>query len=181
MHYQVVARSSIASIASEKWEYYPYWSPVREKSAAERLASYAAQSGYEAAILHSVTAEMLMNIARAVVERQDVRLLPSLRYLPGARMATATGRSEYGVETEFSLSDGLDPYLEGPDKSELDSRRLSLELGQGGDVIADSGWRSQGITLPCRMDLLRSWLSLRRRLMQGEIGGPTDGDEALAS
>ncbi|MGZ3677660.1 MAG: hypothetical protein ACXWQR_03720 [Ktedonobacterales bacterium] len=73
------------------WDYYPYWSPVRDKHAATRLATYAAQSGYEAAILQSVSAEMLQNIARNVVEQQDTRHLPQSRYLPGARVATASG------------------------------------------------------------------------------------------
>jgi len=174
MHYQVVARSSTPLGA---WEYYPYWAPVRDKDAATRLATYAAQTGYEAAILQSVTAEMLQHIARGVVDRQDTHLLPALRYLPGARVATASGHREHGVETEYRSYEGLDPYLEGPDKAELDGRRLNIEMGPGGDVIHRAGGQRQHISLPRRMDVLRTWLSLRRRLLGGRIGGPTDGIE----
>ncbi|MGH2515826.1 MAG: hypothetical protein ACRDHP_09235 [Ktedonobacterales bacterium] len=172
MYYQVVARSCIPSGA---WEYYPYWAPVRDKDAATRLASYAAQTGYEAAILQSVTAEMLQNIARGVVDRQDMHLLPALRYLPGARVATASGHREHGVETEFHLSETLDPYLDGPDKVELDGRRLTLEMGSVGDVMNRAGWQPQHISLPRRMDVLQIWMSLHRRLLRGEIGGLMDG------
>lgn len=159
------------------WEYYPYWAPVRDKDAATRLATYAAQTGYEAAILQSVTAEMLQIIARGVVERQDAHLLPALRYLPGARVATASGHREHGVETGFHVNEGLDPYLEGPDKAEFDSRRLNIEMGPGGDVIHRAGGRHQHISLPRRMDVLQTWLSLRRRLLSGQAGGPKDGAE----
>src|SRR5690349_10470510 len=134
MHYQVVAKSGEPSGA---WDYYPYWAPVREKSAAERLASYAAQSGYEAAILQSVTPQMLEYVAVRVVERQDTDLLPSLRYLPGAPAARANGngRQQRAVETAFRPSPVLDPYAEGADKTELDVRRLDAELGPGGDIL----------------------------------------------
>lgn len=172
MYYQVVA---ISSTSSTEWEYYPYWAPLREKSAAQRLASYAAQSGYEAAILQSVTPEMLMTLARGVVERQDTRLLPSLRYVAGSLMATTGNRREYSVETAFYHTEELDPYIEGSDKSALDARRLSLELGQGGDVVASDEWRPQRISFPLRMDVLRSWLSLRQRLLDGQVGGLLDG------
>ena len=172
MYYQVVA---ISSKSSAEWEYYPYWAPLREKSAAQRLASYAAQCGYEAAILQSVTPEMLMTLARAVVERQDTRLLPSLRYLAGTLMATANNRREHSVETAFYDTEELDLYVEGSDKLALDARRLKLEIGQGGDVVASDDWRHQRITLPLRMDVLRSWLNLRQRLLDSQIGGLLDG------
>lgn len=172
MHYQVVARPSTPA---GRWDYYPYWAPVRDKYAATRLASYAAQTGHEAAILQSVTAEMLQTIAHAMVDRQDTNLLPALRYLPGARVATASGRREHGVEMQLQLTEGLDPYVEGPDKAELDRRRLTLEMGSGGDVLQGSGWQPGHIALPRRMDVLRSWIGLRRRLLQGQIGNAMDG------
>jgi len=159
-----------------EWEYYPYWAPVRDKAAATRLASYAAQSGYEAAILQSVTAEMLQHIARGVVDRQDLQLLPALRYLPGAAVTTALRQGKHSVEIGFEAPEGLglDPYTDGPDKLEWDGRRLNIEMGSGGDVTQQPGWR-QHISIPCRMDLLRSWIGLRRRLLQGQLGGPQDG------
>ncbi|HEY7975383.1 MAG TPA: hypothetical protein VID72_08585 [Ktedonobacterales bacterium] len=172
MHYQVVAKSSGASAG---WEYYPYWSPLREKESAERLASYAAQCGYEAAIIQSVTPEMLLRLAHGVVERQDTRLLPALRYLPGSRVATTTSHREYHVETAFRPLEGLNPYVDGSDKSEWDARRLKLEMGPGGDVVARDDWRPQPISLPMRMGVLHAWLSLRQRLLQEQVGGPLDG------
>lgn len=177
MHYQVVARTCIPSGA---WEYYPYWAPVRDKDAATRLACYAAQTGHEAAILQSVTAEMLQLIARGVVDRQDAHLLPALRYLPGARVATASGRREHGVETKLHSSEKLDPYMEGPDKAELDGRRLNLEMGPGGDVVTGTGWQPQHTTLPRQMNVLRTWMTLRRRLLQRQLGGPMDGTDGTA-
>ena len=87
MHYQVVARPHEQD---EAWDYYPYWAPVRDREAAIRLANYAAQDGYEAAILQSVTIEMLRKISHGVVDRQDHELLPALRFLPGAAIATAS-------------------------------------------------------------------------------------------
>lgn len=178
MRYQVVAKPCVPSA---RWEYYPYWAPVRDKAAAERLASYAAQSGYEAAILHSVTAEMLEQIARRVVERQDTHLLPALRYMPGTRVAATTGRQEHAVETALHLTETLDPYAEGPDKAALDSRRLTLEMGPGGDVITTGTGLSRRLSFPQRMDIISSWLDLRKRAVAGEIGGAMDGtanDEA---
>ena len=172
MHYQVVARPSVSVGV---WDYYPYWAPVRDKSAAIRLASYAAQCGYEAAILQSVTTDMLRNIAHAVVDQQDPHVLPSLRYVPGDRVALASGRHENRVEVECQLLEALDPYAEGPDKAALDEQRLNLETGPGGDVTQRAVWQSQHITLPLRMDVLRSWMNLRRRLLRGQTGGATDG------
>lgn len=172
MHYQVVARTCIPS---GPWEYYPYWAPVRDRDAAMRLASYAAKTGYEAAILQSVTVEMLQQIAHGVVERQDTHLLPALRYLPGTRVATASRHREHGVETAFHLSDALDPYGDGPDKAALDGRRLNLEMGPGGDILLCADWQHQPISLPRRMDVLRVWMNLRQRLLGGQLGGPTDG------
>lgn len=174
MHYQVVARSYEPEGA---WEYYPYWAPVRDKEAAMRLANYAAQDGYEAAILQSVTVEMLQNIARGVVDRQDVQLLPALRYLPGAQVATAFGHRTHSVQAEFQISEEIDPYADSSVKAELDDRRLTIEMGLGGDVTLEADWRAR-IEFPCRMDLLRSWMSLRQRLLQGQVGGSLDGAAA---
>lgn len=178
MHYQVVARS-VAS--SGNWEYYPYWAPVREKGAAERLAGYAAQSGYEAAILQSVRLEMLENLASRVVERQETELLPSLRYLPGGSPAgRASGKRKRAVEMTFRPSPALDPYVEGTDKAELDVRRLNAELGAGGDILAQGSVRPY-LSLPLRMDIISAWLHLRERVMSGTVGGASDGaaeDEA---
>lgn len=171
MHYQVVARPRAPEGA---WEYYPYWAPVRDRNAATRLANYAAQAGYEAAILQSVTAEMLWRIAHGVVGQQDARLLPALRYLPGEVVATASRYQVRSVETGFQIFEGLDPYVDSPDKADLDRRRLAIELGTGGDVTQQAGWKPY-ISIPCRMDLLRSWMGLRRRLLRGLLGGSLDG------
>lgn len=171
MHYQVVARPHEQG---EAWDYYPYWAPVRDREAAIRLANYAAQDGYEAAILQSVTIEMLRKISHGVVDRQDHELLPALRFLPGAAIATAFGHRTHSVHAEFQFSEGFDPYVDDSVKAELDERRLTMEMGLGGDVTLQAEWR-QRMTLPFRMDLLRSWLSLRQRLLQGQVGGALDG------
>lgn len=178
MHYQVVARSCVPAGA---WDYYPYWAPVRDKGAATRLATYAAQSGYEAAILQSVTADMLQNIARSVVDRQDIRLLPSSRYLPGARVPTASGWHEQTVSTQAQQYEGGNSLLEQPNKTVLDARRLHLEHGPGGDVTLRAGWQPQQIAFPRRMDVLRAWMQLRRRLLQGQVGDALDGSQEDAS
>lgn len=174
MHYQVVARPYEQD---QDWDYYPYWAPVRDREAAIRLANYAAQDGYEAAILQSVTVEMLRTISLGVIDRQDTELLPALRFLPGAAIATAFGHRAHGVHAEFQVPEGFDPYADGAIKAELDERRLTIEMGLGGDVTLQAEWR-QGITLPYRMDLLRNWLGLRQRLLQGQLGGPLDGASA---
>lgn len=175
MHYQVVAKSGEPS---SSWDYYPYWAPVREKSAAERLASYAAQSGYEAAILQSVTPQMLEYVAVRVVERQDTDLLPSLRYLPGAPAARMSGRQQRAVETAFRPSPVLDPYTEGADKVELDARRLDAELGPGGDILRQRTTRRRYPSLPLRMDIISAWLRLREKVIIGAVGGDNDGGAA---
>lgn len=171
MHYQVVTRPCTSAGA---WDYYPYWSPVRDRDAATRLAAFAAQSGNEAAILQSVTAEMLRQIARGVVDRQDADLLPAIRYLPAAQVAAAWGHQQHGVGTDAQHA-WLAPYEAGPNKIQLDGRRLNIEMGSGGDVTQRPDWRSH-LSIPCRMDLLRSWMSMRRRLLGGLIGGPRDGE-----
>ncbi len=178
MHYQVVARSCAPTGA---WDYYPYWAPVRDKDAATRLATYAAQSGYEAAILQSVTADMLQDIGRSVVDRQDARLLPQLRYLPGTRVAAASGWREQSVDTEVHRLEAGNLHIDGPNKAVLDARRLHVEQGPGGDVTLRPGWQQQQISFPLRMDVLRTWMHLRQRLLQGQVGTVLDGgpDDAV--
>lgn len=171
MHYQVVARSGEPL---GNWEYYPYWAPVREREAAERLAGYAAQSGCEAAILQSVTSEMLEILGCRVVERQEIELLPALRYLPGLPAGQASGRRQRAIEMTFQPSPTLDPYVEGSDKAELDARRLKRELGPGGDILA-RGFVQRDASLPLRMDIVSAWLRLRERVIAGEVGGVCDG------
>jgi hypothetical protein len=173
MHYQVVAK---ALGPEEPWDYYPHWAPLSDKPAAERLANYAAQSGWEAAILAYDTAELLEMMARRVVEGQDTQLLPALRYLPVAQASPVEGgREKHDVEIAFSPSESASPYDEGPDKSELDRRRLELELGPGGDVTAGAEARFGRLSLPLKMDVIRLWLRLHQRVTHGQVGGPTDG------
>ncbi len=178
MHYQVVARSCVPTGA---WDYYPYWAPVRDRNAATRLATYAAQSGYEAAILQSVTSDMLQDIASSVVDRQDARLLPQLRYLPGTRVAAASGWREQSLGAEIQRLDAGNLYLDEPNKAVLDARRLNFEQGPGGDVTLRPEWQPQQISFPLRMDVLRTWMHLRQRLLQGQVGTALDGgpDDAL--
>ncbi len=178
MHYQVVARSCVPAGA---WDYYPYWAPVRDRDAATRLATYAAQSGYEAAILQSVTSDMLQSIASSVVDRQDARLLPQLRYLPGTRVAASSGWREQSVDADVQRLGAGNRHLDEPNKVALDARRLNLEHGPGGDVTLRPEWRPQQISFPLRMDVLRNWMHLRQRLLQGQVGTALDGvpDDAL--
>jgi hypothetical protein len=177
VYFQVVAKRVVTKDrpVPRHWEYYPYWAPGRDSGAAERLAQFAAQSGYEAAILQSASVEMLEASARKIVERQDVESMPAIRYLPGERVARADARPEHKVETAFYPSPALDPYDEGPDKSELDRRRLELELSAGGDVT--TGWLGHTylVALPGRMEILSAWLRLRERVERGELGGNADG------
>lgn len=177
MHYQVIARSCVPS---GTWDYYPYWAPGRDKEAATRLANYAAQTGYEATILQSITVEMLQHIARNIVEHQDTSLLPSVRYLPGAGVATASAWRRQNVDTEVQPLEEdsrrvAEPNFAGPNKVVLDARRLSLEQGPGGDVTLRAGWQPQQVSFPRQMDVLRAWMHLRRRLLQGQVGNALDG------
>lgn len=172
MQYQVVARSGPTSAGN--WDYFPYLAPCRDKATAERLARYAAHSGYEAAILQSVTIEMLMHIARAVVEQQDELMLPKLRYMPGAAVGWAVAQRERKVESGFHVQSTSNPPVEGSDKAVLDARRSSIENGPGGDV-ADA--QPDLLSFPLRMDVLRAWLRLRERMIAGQIGGDADGKD----
>jgi hypothetical protein len=174
--YQVVARRVVTRNGTppRHWEYYPYWAPGRDGGAAERLARFAAQSGHEAAILQATTVALLEASARSIVERQDVASMPALRYLPGERIGSVGARPEHQVDTVFSPSPALDPYDEGPDKSELDRRRLELELSPTGDVTTRLG-HNDPIALPGRMAVLSAWLRLRERVERREMGGPADG------
>lgn len=170
MQYQVVARSRLPSTGG--WDYFPYLAPCRDKLSAERLARYAARSGYEAAILQSVTMEMLTHIACAVVERQDEFLLPKLRYMPGAVEAQTDTHEHYKGDSELHFLAHVDPYAEGPDKAVLDARRWAMEQGHGGDVL---GVQRGSLTFPLRMDVLGAWLRLRERVIMGQFGGDADG------
>ncbi len=177
MQYQVIARPCPPSAG--KWDYYPHLAPGRDKSAAERLARHAAQSGHEAVVLRSVAMEMLVTIARAIVERQDEGLLPALRFLP------SEGAGMRGPQLKLEGDQGviapaiLDPYCEGPAKVAFDARRSFIEMGPGGDVDADGKWRGQRPSFPQRMDVLGTWLRLRERVVQGKLGGATDGTCAV--
>lgn len=171
MYYQVVVRQPAGT-----WDYYPYWAPERDRHAATRLAAYAAQTGCEAAILQSVTAEMLQLIGRGVVNRQDSQLLPTHRFLPTARMA-APGHQWHGATMEFQaeLQEATwEPGSGAANTIELDGRRLNIERGPGGDVTKLPSWQPL-VSIPCRLDLLRSWMDMRRRLLRGLLGGPQDG------
>ncbi len=173
MHYQVLARPYTPDGI---WAYYPYWAPGRDANAAERLAQYAAQNGYEAAVVHSVTQEMLEAITRRVVERQDEQMLPNMRYLPtdDTRAVVAQRRLDQ-VTALLTISTPLHSDRGTYCASELDRRRLELELGAGGDVTKTSSWRPHRTALPRRMDVLARWLSMRARLEKGLVGGPADG------
>jgi hypothetical protein len=177
MHYQIVAK---VPEAQARWDYYPYWAPVRDKDAAERLARYAAQTGHEAAILRAVTVEMLGVIAHAVVGQQDTHVLPAVRYLPSMTIANGGARREYDVEVVFSPSSTIDPYGEGPDKAELDTRRLRHEQGSGGDIIASGAYHPERFSIPVRMDILSAWVRLYQRATQGAVGGHNDGADDAA-
>jgi hypothetical protein len=170
MQYQVVARPCIPA---GTWDYYPYWAPMRDKAAATRLATYAARTGCEAVILQSVTVEMLQHIACGVVERQDAQLLPAIRYLPAVQVAAAQGQPQHRASAA-SQREWLEPFEAGSHTIQLDGRRLNIEMGPGGDVTQRPEWRSH-ISIPCRTDLLHRWMSMRRRLLRGLIGGPLDG------
>lgn len=144
------------------------------------MATYAAQMGYEAAILQNVAADVLQNIAREVVEQQDTHLLPQLRYLPGASVSTASPWRGHGLDIVDQRLEGENrsfagPSLAGPNKVVLDERRLSLELGSGGDVTLRAGWRPQQVSFPRRMDVLRVWMRLRRQHLHGQLGNAMDG------
>jgi hypothetical protein len=175
--FQVVARRVVTRNGTppRHWEYYPYWAPGRDGGAAERLAQFAAQSGHEAAILQATTVELLEASARAIVEREDLASMPALRYVPGEHAARAGARPEHQVETVFLPPPALDPYDEGPDKAELDRRRLELELSPAGDVTVAGLGRHDLLALPGRMDVLSAWLRLRERVERNELGGPADG------
>jgi hypothetical protein len=150
---------------------------VHERSAAERLAAYAAQCGFEAAILQSPTSEILLSIAQAVVDRQDTHWLPTLRYLPADYGARAATRIEGEAKAAPQATELRAAYQQdaAPDQTLLDARRLALELGPGGDVGAGEGLRTRDLSFPHRMDVLRVWLRLHQAVQSGRIGGNEDG------
>jgi hypothetical protein len=119
--------------------------------------------------------EMLMNIACAVVKRQDERLLPTLRYLPIARVGTTSQPQELDHDLEVTTPATLDPYCEGPAKAELDERRFLLEMGVGGDVDEGDRGRGQQPSFPQRIEVVGVWLRLRERVVLGKLGGNADG------
>jgi hypothetical protein len=154
---------------------------MRQREEAERLARFAATRGHEAVILECATLERLDEVARAVVERQDMRQLPALRYLPTAEAllsqeaqdqldrdiaAGLLGERETGAVAE-SLGD--------LSASEADQRRLALEDGPGGDVTASATTQHAHLAFPTRKDVLRAWLRLWARAAAGDVGGPDDG------
>jgi hypothetical protein len=147
MYYQVVAKPSTPS---GSWDYYPYWAPIRDKDAAMRLATYAAQAGCEAAVLRSVTLEMLQFLARGVVDRQDAHLLPALRYMPNIPSARD--------------SSAADP----------NGQRLNMVIGPGGSIIHQSE-SLQSLADPQGKVQLRRWMALRQLQLDGRLGGPLDG------
>ncbi len=172
MYYQVVAKE-LASPAD--WEYYPYWAPGNDLKAAERLAHYAAQSGYEAAILQAEQIGLLEELARGVIDRHELGSLPTLRYQPGTKISHGNGRQEHEVQKVFRLAIPPTPYEEGQDKSKLDQRRQDMEHGPGGDVIMKAEERIKQFSLPIQMDVVSAWLRLRERTELGSVGGATDG------
>jgi hypothetical protein len=150
MQYQVVARRYMSA---GEWEYYPYWAPVREKDAAQRLAGYAAHAGYEAAILQGVTAEQLRLVAYAIVVQNDTRSLPAVRFLPEGQASTTPSRvMEFANLWESS-------------SAMLDAQRIRLEMGPGGDVTQRGDWQPQGDFTP-PADILAAWMILRQQVRQ---------------
>ncbi|HEV2236503.1 MAG TPA: hypothetical protein VGR57_07545 [Ktedonobacterales bacterium] len=178
VYYQVVSRPAVPGAS---WNYYPSWTPIRERAVAERLASFATRRGHEAVILEHETVERLGALARAVVDEQETRHLPALRYLPAAETLFAQDRLEQDIATSLLWdceTGGVVDALDGLNASEADQRRLALEDGPGGDVTADAGNLSSHLTFPTRKDVLRAWLRLWARAAAGEVGGAHDGTSA---
>ena len=178
MHYQVIAR---VHLSAGSWNYYPYWAPMCDEGTATRLVTYAVQTGFEAVVLQSATAEMLQRIACSIVDRQDAHVLTALRHVPGARGATAARHHEHIVEMKLCSSEELDLYMESADKVELDARRFTLEMGPGNGATHHAGLQLRPISLPFRMDTLQAWMRLRRGLLCGQLGGLMDGAGCDAS
>jgi hypothetical protein len=175
VYFQVVSRPATPGAS---WNYYPSWTPLHEREVAERLARSATLRGHEAVILEQVTVERLGEVARSVVERQESRHLPALRYLPTAETLLspdAQDRVDQEIEAslvgerEWTIADALTEL----GVSEADQARFALEDGPGGDVTATGFGR--GLAFPTRKDVLRVWLDLWARAAAGEIGGPDDG------
>lgn len=181
MHYQVVAK---ALNKPGGWEYYPYWAPGSDKRSAERLARYAAQSGYESAILQCYSLNLLETVGRQVVEQQDTQVLPAQRYRPKTEPAGGTSRSRAETEHALPAAPQVIPEVEicgeETNTQTLDLWRLDLEAGAGGDVTLSGNWHAQQFALPQRMDVLSAWVGLSQRVARGEVGGSEDGEETAA-
>lgn len=178
MHYQVVSRPATPGAS---WSYYPSWTPLREREEAEQLARFAATRGHEAVILEGATLERLGEVARAVVERQESRHLPAMRYLPTVEtLLSPQAQDQVDQDIAASLcgeheSGAMVESLGELSASEADQLRLALEDGPGGDVTASAAQPGRHLTFPTRMEVLRAWLRLWARASAGEIGGPEDG------
>jgi hypothetical protein len=175
VYYQVVSRPAVPGAS---WNYYPSWTPIREHAVAERLATFATRRGHEAVILEHETVERLGEVARAVVDEQETRHLPALRFLPAAETLFARDRLEQDIATSLlwdSETGAVVDALDGLSAGEADERRLALEDGPGGDITATAASPGGHLTFPTRKDVLRAWLRLWARAAAGEIGGAHDG------
>ncbi len=178
MYYQVVSRPATPGAS---WGYCPSWTPLRERDEAERLARLAATRGHEAAVLEGATLERLGEVARAVVERQESRHLPAMRYLPTIETLLSPQAQEqvdqdiaasvFGAREAGAIAESVGELS----ASEADQLRLALEDGPGGDVTASAAQPGGHLTFPTRKEVLRAWLRLWARAAAGEIGGPEDG------
>jgi hypothetical protein len=175
VYYQVVSRPATPGAS---WNYYPSWTPIREREVAERLANFATRRGHEAVILEHATLERLGEVARAVVERQEMRHLPAPRFLPAAETLFSQDQLEQDIATSLlwdcetgAVVDALDDLS----ASQADQRRLALEDGPGGDITTTGVSLGGYLAFPTRKDVLRVWLRLWARVAAREIGGPDDG------
>lgn len=184
MLYQVVAKSPIPP---EQWDYYPCWWPMDDESEARQWVEECVSHGYEAAVLRARSFHRLAELAEALIEWQDTRVLPSVRYTPGDSIVP---RDE-GLEREATESTLASPNQvygewrragEHPSmrrEDDLDALRWRLERGSGGDVDSAGGLWRQHPHFPERMDVLSAWLRLRERTHSSALGGRHDGWEPL--
>lgn len=177
MFYQVISRLATPGAC---WTYYPSWAPMREREEAERRAQFAAARGHEAVILAYPSLERLGQVARAVVEQQEMRYLPALRYLPAAETLLgpdAQAQVDQDIAASLLGEPEVGAVVDAAELSvtEADQLRLALEDGPGGDVTASAAGGGQHLAFPTRKDVLRAWLRLWARAASGDIGGPEDG------